>query len=123
MRPYSFKKSTAPHSNRPFVIVNKPKPLGNLTDVVEVLVQLSIIAIAIIMVIHAASNWSGFLTPLLAAIVFGLMLSPAVTALEKRSVPSVFAVAILMLTIGAAIFLAANLFWDAIQSGIGRRAA
>lgn len=118
MAVYPFGEYTTSRQDQPFIIVNKPKPLGNLAHVVETLLQLSIIAIGIVVIVYATMNWSGFLTPLLSAIVIGLMLSPAVSALENHSVPSLVAVAVLVLTVCAIVFLAANLLWQPITTGI-----
>jgi predicted PurR-regulated permease PerM len=105
---------------RPFLIVRHPRPLANLSTMVEQLARWGLIAVALVVLIYAAREWSAFFVPLMAALVIGLMFSPALSVLEEHSVPSVVAVAILLSTMGGILFAATMILWDPVSTAINQ---
>lgn len=105
-------------SKRHFIVVKKPRPLTNLLQALDHTARVSVIVIGLILCVHALMNWAGFLIPVVAGLVAGLMLSPAATALEKRGLHEHAAATCVLLVIAALIYFAVSLLWAPVLAGL-----
>lgn len=89
-----------------FPLVRRPRPMTNIEIAVSGASRAGTIIIAIVALVYALGAWSAFLIPLTAAIVLGLMLSPLVSELERGGLPPWLASLLLVMTLGAVLYLA-----------------
>jgi predicted PurR-regulated permease PerM len=100
--------------------VHKPKPLSNLLVAVDHLSKLCIVVIGIVVAVYALRDWSGFLIPLSAGVVAGLMLSPADARLQEHGLPQWASALVVLITIAVVIYLGASLLWSPIVAGMAQ---
>lgn len=105
-------------STRRFIVVKKPRPLTNLLQALDHAARVFVIVIGLILCIHALMDWAGFLIPVVAGLVAGLMLSPAAGALEKRGLPEPAAATCVLLVIAALLYVAASVLWAPVLAGL-----
>lgn len=88
-----------------FPYVNRARPLSDFQALLDRGAKLALVGIFLAVVIHSMAQWAPFLVPIVAAIVFGLILGPPMGQLERLGLPSTLAAALIILALVAAIYL------------------
>jgi predicted PurR-regulated permease PerM len=88
-----------------FRVAGSVRPPSNGDLLLERSSRLSIVGLLLIGVVYALGNWSGFLTPVIAAIVFGLMLGPPMGLLERFGLSSALAALTVIILLAGSLYL------------------